>query len=112
MIIFISIMLCMFPIVLIVYPLIRNKKNVDVYVGNDFYLQQRWDSLIEGLQNAELEFSIGTIDKDDYEWLQKTYTKEVIELIKELKITNSEEEKIIQKINKTINQIRNEKEKI
>ena len=106
MVIFISIMLCLFPIALIVYPLIKNKEKVDIYIGNDSYLQQRWDSLIEGLQNAELEFSIGTIDKDDYEWLQKTYTKEVIDLIKELKVTTSEEEKIIQQINKTIKQIR------
>ena len=106
MVIFISILLCIFPIVLIVYPLIKNKKKVDIYIGNDSYIHQRWDSLIEGLQNAELEFSIGTIDKDDYEWLQKTYTKEVIDLIKELKVTTSEEEKIIQQINKTIKQIR------
>ena len=106
MVIFISILLCIFPIVLIVYPLIKNKKKVDIYIGNDSYLQQRWDSLIEGLQNAELEFSIGTIDKDDYEWLQKTYTKEVIDLIKQLKVTTSEVEKIIQQINKTIKQIR------
>ncbi|MAU65331.1 MAG: hypothetical protein CL882_04870 [Dehalococcoidia bacterium] len=106
MVIFISIMLCLFPIALIVYPLIKNKEKVDIYIGNDSYLQQRWDSLIEGLQNAELEFSIGTIDKDDYEWLQKTYTKEVVDLIKELKVTASEEEKIIQQINKTIKQIR------
>ena len=56
MVIFISILLCIFPIVLIVYPLIKNKKKVDIYIGNDSYLQQRWDSLIEGLQNAELEF--------------------------------------------------------
>ena len=102
MIILISILLCFFPVLLIIYPLVKGKESDAIYANDNAYFQQRWDSLIEGLQNAELEFSIGTIDRDDYEWLQKTYTKEVAELIKELSLSALEEKEIIEKINNAI----------
>lgn len=106
MLIFISILLCFFPVVLIFYPLIKDEKNKNIQNSNNFNFQQKWDSLLEGLQNAELEFSIGTIDEEDYKWLQKTYTKEILALIKEFNISVSEEKELMQKIDEEINKIK------
>ena len=107
MLILISILLCFFPVVLIFYPLIKKEKNKNIQNGNNFNFQQRWDSLLEGLQNAELEFSIGTIDQEDYKWLQKTYTKEILALIKRFNVSVSEEKELMQKIDEEISKMKN-----
>ena len=110
MLIFISVLLCCIPIILIFYPLINKTVTTSNQDVVDESFQRRWDSIVDGLQNAELEFSIGTINKEDYKWLQKTYAKEAVEAIKEFKMSVLEEKELIQEINQEIAKLKNQYE--
>ena len=69
MVVLISLILSIFPFVLIIFPLIR-KYSVSEFIPQDESslfsdLERRWDSAIEGLRSTELERMVGNLHDQD-----------------------------------------------
>ena len=78
MLILIAILLALVPAVAILYPILRgaepDSRPSDSADRED--LARRWQEALAGLNNADLEHSLGNVDDEDYAWLRERYMTE------------------------------------
>jgi len=94
MIILVTIVICSVPAVLVLLPFI--KRFTSSYQPEDesslvTELERRWDSAIDGLRSTELEWEIGNLEQEDYQWLKTTYTREAVVVLKAMDVNNKDE---------------------
>ena len=109
MIIVIAILLALIPTVAILYPFLKRD------VGNEWLddesspqaeLERRWDSALAGLRSAELEYSIGNLDDEDYHWLRQQYMREAAIVMRSMELEEEQEEELLTSIEQEIQQVR------
>ena len=102
MVVLISLILSIFPFVLIIFPLIR-KYSVSEFIPQDESslfsdLERRWDSAIEGLRSTELERMVGNLHDQDYEWLKNIHIYEAALVLKALDLSEIEQNQLIDEV--------------
>tara|TARA_Y100001960_G_scaffold123108_1_gene131297 strand:- start:119 stop:490 length:372 start_codon:yes stop_codon:yes gene_type:complete len=102
MVVLISLILSIFPFVLIIFPLIR-KYSVSEFIPQDESslfsdLERRWDSAIEGLRSTELERMVGNLHDQDYEWLKNIHLYEAALVLKALDLSEIEQNQLIDEV--------------
>ncbi len=102
MVVLISLVLCLFPFVLIIFPLIR-KYSASEFIPQDESslfadLERRWDSAIEGLRSTELERMVGNLHDQDYEWLKNIHLFEAALVLRALDLQESEQNVLIEEV--------------
>ncbi|MBG54479.1 MAG: hypothetical protein CL795_01545 [Chloroflexi bacterium] len=102
MVVLISLILSIFPFVLIIFPLIR-KYSVSELIPQDESslfsdLERRWDSAIEGLRSTELERMVGNLHDQDYEWLKNIHLYEAALVLKALDLSEIEQNQLIDEV--------------
>ena len=102
MVVLISLILSIFPFVLIIFPLIR-KYSVSEFIPQDESslfsdLERRWDSAIEGLRSTELERMVGNLHDQDYEWLKNIHLYEAALVLKVLDLSEIEQNQLIDEV--------------
>ncbi len=102
MVVLISLILSIFPFILIIFPLIR-KYSVSELIPQDESslfsdLERRWDSAIEGLRSTELERMVGNLHDQDYEWLKNIHLYEAALVLKALDLSEIEQNQLIDEV--------------
>ena len=102
MVVLISLILSIFPFILIIFPLIR-KYSVSEFIPQDESslfsdLERRWDSAIEGLRSTELERMVGNLHDQDYEWLKNIHLYEAALVLKALDLSEIEQNQLIDEV--------------
>ena len=102
MVVLISLILSIFPFILIIFPLIR-KYSVAEFIPQDESslfsdLERRWDSAIEGLRSTELERMVGNLHDQDYEWLKNIHLYEAALVLKALDLSEIEQNQLIDEV--------------
>ena len=102
MVVLISLILSIFPFVLIIFPLIR-KYSVSEFIPQDESslfsdLERRWDSAIEGLRSTELERMVGNLHDQDYDWLKNIHIYEAALVLKALDLSEIEQNQLIDEV--------------
>ena len=102
MVVFITILLCLFPAFMVLYPLARRFSSDSPAPEDESSLgaelERRWESAIDGLRGTELERSIGNLDDSDYEWLKEVHMREAALVLKTLELSQSEEDSLMERI--------------
>ena len=103
MVVFITILLCLFPAFMVLYPLARRFSSASPAPEDESSLgaelERRWESAIDGLRGTELERSIGNLNDGDYKWLKEVHTREAALVLKTLELSESEEDSLMERIN-------------
>ena len=102
MVVLISLILSIFPFILIIFPLIR-KYSVSEFIPQDESslfsdLERRWDSAIEGLRSTELERMVGNLHDQDYDWLKNIHIYEAALVLKALDLSEIEQNQLIDEV--------------
>lgn len=109
MTILIVILLVLIPAIAIIYPFIRGD------AGNEWLddesspladLERRWDSAITGIKSSELEFSIGNLAEEDYQWLRQEYMREAAAVMRAMEMEEEQEAELLAAIEQEIRQVR------
>ena len=103
MVVLITILLCLFPAFMVLYPLIKRSSSTAPAPEDESSLradlERRWESAIDGLRGTELERSVGNLDDHDYEWLKEVHMREAALVLKTLELSESEEALLMERIN-------------
>lgn len=109
MLILIAILLALIPAFAILYPFLSRN------VGNEWLddessphadLERRWDVALAGIKSAELEYSIGNLEEEDYRWLRNQYLREAAVVMRGLELEDEQEEELLSTIEMEIQKIR------
>ena len=109
MIIVIAVLLALIPAIAILYPFLKRD------IGNEWLddegspqaeLERRWDSALAGLRSAELEYSIGNLDDEDYHWLRQQYMREAAIVMRSMELEEEQEEELLTSIEQEIQRVR------
>lgn len=101
MVVLVTIIICLVPAFLILYPFIKSVSSSYQPIDESSLfveLERRWESAIDGLRSAELEFEIGNLEQTDYEWLKATYTREAVFVLKTMDLSEHDEISLLEPI--------------
>jgi hypothetical protein len=98
--------LSLIPAIILILPLVK-KHATNVFIPQDESslladLERRWESSIEGLMGIELEYGIGNLRREDYDFLKETYYYEAALVLKALKLSKNEEEQLMAQIQQNL----------
>ena len=109
MVILIALILAAIPAVAILYPFVIRgsshewKEDEGAPIAE---LERRWDAALAGLKNAELEFSIGNLDDEDYLWLRRQYMREAAMVMRAMELEEDQEEELLARVEAQIQEVR------
>ena len=109
MLILIALILAAIPAVAVLYPFImRGSSHEWLEDEGDpmAELERRWDAALAGLKNAELEFSIGNLDNEDYMWLRQQYMREAALVMRAMELEEEQEEELLARVEEQIQEVR------
>ena len=109
MLILIALILAAIPAVAVLYPFVmRGRSHEWMEDEGDpmAELERRWDAALAGLKNAELEFSIGNLDNEDYLWLRKQYMRDAAMVMRAMELEEDQEEELLAQVEQQIQEVR------
>ena len=101
MVVLVSIIICLVPALVVLYPLIKSVSSSHQLEDESSLfteLERRWESAIDGLRSADLELEIGNLEKIDYEWLKAAYTREAVLVLKAMDLAESDETSLLESL--------------
>ncbi|HIC48473.1 MAG TPA: hypothetical protein EYP00_01175 [Dehalococcoidia bacterium] len=106
MLVFVSIIICIIPAMVVLYPLLSKIASQSPFPEDESSvnadLERRWESALDGLQSAELERSLGNLDEEDYRWLREIHMYEAALVLKAMDLSKSEEISLMKRVNDEI----------
>ena len=69
-------------------------------------LGYRWEGVIAGLKDAEMERAIGTLPEKEYQWVRQQYMAEAVALLRAAEVEQQEEEAFLGSIEEELQQVR------
>ena len=94
MLVLIAVLLALIPAVAILYPFLRRpgqalprEDESSAYAE----LSRRWEAVVAGLKNTELEHAIGNLAEKDYRWLTEQYMADAAVVMKALDLEEQQE---------------------
>lgn len=109
MLMIIALVLAAIPAVAVLYPFIMRGRGHDWLEdegGPIAELERRWDVALAGLRTAELEFSIGNLDKEDYLWLRQQYMREAAMVMRGMELEEEQEDELLARVEQQIQEVR------
>ncbi len=109
MLILIALILAAIPAVAVLYPFVmRGRSHEWLEDEGDpmAELERRWEAALAGLKNAELEFSIGNLDNEDYVWLRRQYMRDAAMVMRAMELEEDQEEELLAKVEQQIQEVR------
>jgi len=101
MLVLIAVLLVLLPAAAIVYPFFRRSDGEappDDEASDSKDLSRRWDAAVAGLRNTELEFSIGNLTENDYDWLKEQYMTEAALVLKTMELEEHQEQELMEDV--------------
>ena len=109
MLVLIAVLLVLLPAAAIAYPFLRLTGVVaspDDEASDVNELSRRWDVAVAGLRNTELEFSIGNLTENDYDWLREQYMTEAALVLKAMDLEEHQEQELMEDVEQAVRRIR------
>jgi len=113
MIVLIAVLLVLLPAIAIVYPFLLGDDEdalPDDEASDINELSRRWDAAVAGLRNTELEFSIGNLTENDYDWLREQYMTEAALVLKAMDLEEHQEQELMEDVEQAVRGIRGDSE--
>ena len=113
MLVLIAVLLVLLPAAAIVYPFFRRPDGEappDDEASDSRDLSRRWDAAVAGLRNTELEFSIGNLTENDYDWLKEEYMTEAALVLKTMELEEHQELELMEDVDRAVRRIRGDLE--
>jgi hypothetical protein len=105
MLVLIAVLLVLLPAAAIVYPFFRRSGGEappDDEASDSKDLSRRWDAAVAGLRNTELEFSIGNLTENDYDWLKEQYMTEAALVLKTMELEEHQEQELMEDVERAV----------
>ena len=105
MLILIAVLLVLLPAAAILYPFLRRPDGEappDDEASDSKELSRRWDAAVAGLRNTELEFSIGNLTENDYDWLKDQYMIEAALVLKTMELEEHQEQELMEDVERAV----------
>ena len=109
MFIIVALLIALIPAIAVLYPFIKG------HAANEWLddesspmadLERRWDSAISGIKSAELEYSIGNLEEDDYKLLRQEYMREAALVMRSMELEEEQEAELLAAIEVEIRDVR------
>ena len=98
MIVAIAILLTLVPALMIIWPFILGLRRDEFEYDEgapQADLMRRWDAAVAGLASAELDHSLGNLSEHDYGGLRAQLMTEAADLMREMELSEHEEEQML-----------------
>ena len=98
MIVTIAIILTLVPALLILWPFVMGLRRDEFEYDEgapQADLMRRWDAAVAGLASAELDHSLGNLSDEDYQGLRTRLITEAADLMREMELSEEEEERML-----------------
>lgn len=93
----------------LVIPFLRRSREEAYPLDEDsplLELERRWESAVEALKSAELEYAIGTLAEEDYRWLRQRYMREAALVLRAMDLERRQEERLLEELTRQLRQVR------
>lgn len=98
MIVAIAIALTLIPALFILWPFVMGLRRDEFEYDEgapQADLMRRWDAAVAGLASAELDHSLGNLSGEDYRGLRAQLMAEAADLMREMELSEDEEERML-----------------
>ena len=109
MLVLIAVLLALIPAVAVLYPFLRGRNGALAFgdeTSNYAELTRRWDSVVAGLRNAELERAIGTLAEADFRLLREQYMADAALVMKAMELEEQQEGEMLADIEDEVQEVR------
>ena len=109
MVILIAVVLALIPAVAVLYPFLRQRNEVWVFddeTSPHAELTRRWESMVTGLRNTELERALGTLTEEDFLLIRERYLDDAAMLMKSMDLEEQQESDILAGIEDEVQEVR------
>ena len=109
MVILIAVVLALIPAVAVLYPFLRQRNEVWVFddeTSPHAELTRRWESMVTGLRNTELERALGTLTEEDFLLIRERYLDDAAMLMKSMDLEEQQESDILAGIEEEVQEVR------
>jgi hypothetical protein len=69
-------------------------------------IERRWDAVVAGLRNTELEWAIGNLTDDDHRSIMQQYMLEAADLMKAMGLEEDQEEALLADLGREVREVR------
>lgn len=92
----------------ILYPFARRKQAMgELEEGSrQAELGYRWDGIVAGLRDADMERAIGTLPEPEYQWVRQRYMAEAAVVLRAFDLEQQQEERLLASLEDTLRQAR------
>ena len=109
MLVLIAVLLALIPAAAVLYPFLRRRDGVSTFgdeTSTHAELTRRWDSVVAGLRNAELERAIGTLVEADFLLLREQYMADAALVMKAMELEEQQETEMLAGIEDEVQDVR------
>ena len=105
MIVTIAIVLTLVPAIFILWPFVMGLRRDEFEYDEgapQADLARRWDAAVAGLASAELDHSLGNLSDEDYGLLRAQLLSEAADLMREMELSEDEEELMLSALSEEV----------
>ena len=109
MIVAIAIILTVVPALLILWPFVMGLRRDEFEYDEgapQADLMRRWDAAVAGLTSTELDHSLGNLADEDYQGLRTRLLREAADLMREMELSEEEEERMLAALSEEVRGVR------
>ena len=109
MIVTVAILLTLVPVLLILWPFVRGLRRDEFEYDEgapQADLMRRWDAAVAGLTSTELDHSLGNLSDEDYQGLRTRLLTEAADLMREMELSEEEEEHMLAALSEEVRGVR------
>ena len=109
MIVTVAIILTLVPAVLILWPFVMGLHRDEFEYDEgapQADLMRRWDAAVAGLTSTELDHSLGNLSDEDYQGLRTRLLTEAADLMREMELSEEEEEQMLAALSEEVRGVR------
>ena len=109
MIVTVAIILTLVPALLILWPFVMGLRRDEFEYDEgapQADLMRRWDAAVAGLTSTELDHSLGNLSDEDYQGLRTRLLTESADLMREMELSEEEEERMLAALSEEVRGVR------
>lgn len=109
MIVAIAIILTLVPALLILWPFVMGLRRDEFEYDEgapQADLMRSWDAAVAGLTSTELDHSLGNLSDEDYQGLRTRLLTEAADLMREMELSEEEEEQMLAALSEEVRGVR------
>ena len=109
MIVTVAIILTLVPALLILWPFVMGLRRDEFEYDEgapQADLMRRWDAAVAGLTSTELDHSLGNLSEEDYQGLRTRLLMEAADLMREMELSEEEEERMLAALSEEVQGVR------